>query len=145
VPVLRKLCGRCGTDVTREKRVKSETGEYYCHGCWEDSYRASGLVPAYACCRCGGAFAFDDVFQATEGLVCRRCRQGMSPADLGPDIDGLLEAAAEIGGEASPVFTPAPVHFRRGKASQRAMILWMVGAAVLFGLIIALVALLRPS
>lgn len=145
MPAMRKLCTRCGMDVTREKRVKSETGEYYCHHCWEASHRASGLVAAYTCCRCGGAYGFDDVFQATEGLVCRRCRAGMSPADLGPDTDALLDAAAEIGGEASPVFTPAPVYFRRRKASQRAMILWMVGAVVAFGLIIALVAILKPA
>jgi hypothetical protein len=69
----------------------------------------------------------------------------MSPADFGPDTDALLAAAEEVGGESSPVFTPASVHYRRRKASSRAMILWMVGAVVAFGLIIALVALLKPS
>lgn len=89
LPALRKLCAGCGKDVTREKRVRDEHGEYFCHDCWSEKLAARGEEPGYVCNTCGGLFPSAGVYQDRDELICRNCY-----AQRVVDPNALLAAAA---------------------------------------------------
>src|SRR5829696_8959019 len=73
LPSSRKLCARCGRDVTHEKRVRAPGGEYFCPGCWSEAAAEYGGSAAYTCAVCGGSFTADQIFQDGDRLICRAC------------------------------------------------------------------------
>ena len=77
LPAIRKLCAGCGSDVTRDKRVRDEqTSEYYCHDCWDNKQAARGEVyVGYVCHVCRMAFASDQVYQEedVDAVICHDC------------------------------------------------------------------------
>lgn len=118
VPAARKLCFRCGTDITAAKRVKDDAGEYYCHPCWED-LGVSGRRRKSACSGCGRTFGFEHLAPGVDGAyVCRVC---LSKRD---DPDALLDAAARVaagaGDAGGGVATMAPPAARPAVAPARA-------------------------
>src|ERR1700722_8291103 len=70
IAVLRKLCSRCGRDVTASPRLKDASGEYFCQPCWLEVCEAQGKEPAYHCGVCGGQFADDQVYQEKTQYIC---------------------------------------------------------------------------
>ena len=102
LPAVRKLCTTCGKDVTREKRVRDEAGEYYCHDCWDARLAARGEEPGYVCNTCRGVFPSDQVYQERDDTtICFGCYEQRNL-----DPNALLEAAASAGDEAPAVFAP---------------------------------------
>lgn len=145
LPASRKLCGRCSMDVSREKRVKDVSGEYYCHTCWTQICEEAGYAPGFVCGKCGQTFSFDDVYQVGDALVCRGCKtgipQGVQIDDVDPDQ--LLEAAAEMGDASPVIFTPTTTYRRwrwRRPTEVWVMVAWIVGIAC-FAILAALVAI----
>jgi hypothetical protein len=108
LPAVRKLCTSCGKDVTREKRVRDEAGEYFCHACWEERLAARGEEPGYVCNTCRRVFPSDHVYQVGEETICHGCYQQQTL-----DPNALLEAAADAGDEAPVVFAPTSISIRK--------------------------------
>ena len=136
LPAIRKLCAGCGTDVTRTKRSRDETGEYYCPDCWSARLAARGDEPAYACDACGQLFPPDQIFRNGDEQVCADCYRQRNL-----DPDALLAAAVQAGDEAPTVFNPASSY--RGKPADFpwgwiafgiAVLVATVGAVVLLSL-----------
>jgi hypothetical protein len=101
LPAIRKLCAICSCDVTREKRVRDDAGEYFCHTCWEARLAERGEEPGYVCFTCRQVFASDQVYQDGDELICHACH-----AQRTLDPNELLAAAADAGDDAPAVFTP---------------------------------------
>jgi len=99
LPSVRKLCAACGDDVTRVKRIRDDSGEYYCHDCWARKLAASGEEPGYVCQTCRQVFPSDDVYQDGDDIICKQCLQ-----ERNLDPNDLLEAASHVGDEAPAVF-----------------------------------------
>lgn len=100
--VQRKLCASCGQDVSRQKRVRDEAGEYYCHGCWESRLAARGEEVGYICGACRKVFGSGEVYQDGEGAICFSCH-----ADRELDPNALLAAAAAADDSGSAIFYPS--------------------------------------
>jgi ribosomal protein L37E len=101
LPAVRKLCVTCGHDITREKRVRDEAGEYSCHGCWEARLAARGEEPGYVCRTCGRVFLSDQVYQDGDEVICHGCYDVRSV-----DPNALLDAAAEAGDVETAAYSP---------------------------------------
>ena len=139
VAVLRKLCVRCGRDISNEPRFKEPiSGEYYCHPCWLELCESAGKEPAYPCGSCGQFFAGDEVYQEQKQYICKSCHAARSSD--GSEAAGILQAlgTAEESPTSIPTGYPSPyVHSvrdqraRRKRRDQWIMIGSMVGAAIL--------------
>jgi ribosomal protein L37E len=132
---VRKLCAGCGKDVTREKRVRDDMGEYFCHGCWEERLAARGEEPGYVCNTCRRVFPSDQVYQDGEETVCHACYSQRTM-----DPNALLEAAASAGDDAPAVF--APSYSVRRAAPIPWGLIW-VGVGLLVALVVAIVVMSR--
>jgi hypothetical protein len=139
VAVFRKLCSRCGRDVTRSPRLKNASGEYYCQPCWLEVCEAQGKEPAYQCGECGGLFPDDQVYQEKTQYVCKECFAART-SDAGNAVAALSGLAeAEQSPETAPAgFTPSyytsTVAARNAEQARRARVLLMVtmvGATIL--------------
>lgn len=106
VPAISKVCCACGVDVAQQRRVKDDTGRYYCHPCWSertvDGYQAMGddhratdqrggmtaAPPVVACARCS------ELFEAPPGQTkCPTCQSKTdadAPHSHGARFPGVL-------------------------------------------------------
>lgn len=139
LPAQRKICVRCGTDVTNAKRVKDAAGEYYCQPCW-DELGTAGRPRTCACSNCGRTFRCEVLLAGADGgYVCPVC------LDKRNDPDNLLAAAADAAeGEplaASTRASRAADAFDDARAAElrRLGIVWSIifAAVVTFLLIVA--------
>lgn len=134
LPAVRKLCAGCGKDVTREKRVRDEAGEYYCHPCWDERLAARGEEAGYVCNTCRGVFASDQVYQERDDTtICFGCFEQRNF-----DPNALLEVAAHAGDEAPAVIVP---HTYAKRPAQLPWGLISMGIALAIALIIVAVVL----
>jgi len=138
VAIFRKLCSRCGRDVTRSPRLKDASGEYFCQPCWLEVCEARGTDPAYQCGECGGLFPDDQVYQEKTQYVCKACFAART-SDAGGAVAALSGLAeAEQSPEAAPAFAPSyytnTVAARNAEQARRArtmVIAAIVGATIL--------------
>jgi hypothetical protein len=105
IAVLRKLCSRCGRDVSNAPRLKDASGEYFCQPCWIEVCEARGTEPAYQCGECNALFAGDEVYQEKTQYICKACFAAR--ADPGGKAADVLSGLAEA--EESPETVPSYV------------------------------------
>ena len=89
LPAVRKLCAVCGGDLTHSKKVRDDTGEYFCHDCWDQRLAARGEQPGYICRTCRHLFPPEAVYQDGDEVICHGCH-----AHQTLDPNALMEAAA---------------------------------------------------
>jgi DNA-directed RNA polymerase subunit RPC12/RpoP len=110
LPAIRKLCAGCGADVTRGRRTRDESGEYFCPDCWAAQPAARGGQVSYACHTCGQSFTPDQVYQDRHEVICVGCYEQRTL-----DPDALLEVAAHAGDDAPAVFATPRTYRRRSE------------------------------
>ena len=136
LPASRKLCVRCSRDVTREKRTKDATGEYYCADCWSTVTAESTGKGNFECAACGDVFAAHEVTQVGEKFLCRTCRMAKRRGV------GTLDATAGAEADVPPdVETFSSYQARHRRQRNVRIALWCVaGALLLTAVVIALYA-----
>src|SRR5437868_2622093 len=76
-----KICARCGADVSGRRRVKDESGHYYCPACAATVAATAPRRPAggdFTCSQCRGAFEQDEVYDLDGQVICHECYADMA-------------------------------------------------------------------
>lgn len=136
IPAQRKMCFRCGSDITNAKRVKDTAGEYYCAPCW-DEMGAAERPKRCACSGCGRTFNFEHLSPDAGGAyVCPPC------LERNDDPNRLLAAAAAVEDVERPAPSPRagqvvdPYDAQRSAELLRLGVIWsIVFAAIVTALL----------
>lgn len=147
VAFVRKLCTRCGTDISSTHRLRDSTGQYYCETCWLETCAQSGQTPLYPCCECGGWFASEHIYRLKYEYICTGCWElKTSETTRGDQAEAVLTALATAGespeaaaghAHAPSVYTSAVAArlAEREKKNRRLLIAAIVVGTVLFVLL----------
>ena len=72
---VRKICCKCGRDVTGAARMKDHDGRYWCVPCGEADRRHQAHDVAGICEGCGESFSRSQLMQIAGQSLCLPCRK----------------------------------------------------------------------
>ena len=75
VTTMKKICFKCGVEVTGKPRIKDEEGRYYCVPCGQAEEMQRMHVKAGICEGCGESFSKSQLMLIGGKQLCTRCRK----------------------------------------------------------------------
>ena len=69
----RKVCVKCGTDVSNAKRMKGSKGEYWCYDCGTKDQMSKGGGMLTPCADCGKPCVPTSLYRRDGDYVCSSC------------------------------------------------------------------------
>jgi formylmethanofuran dehydrogenase subunit E len=95
----KKICVKCGMDVTQSRRMKDHDGNYWCIPCGEKDRLSRMHKDAGICEGCGESFNHGQLMNIGGQYLCQRCRYRKFGSNSGAAARGWIRSIKSLFGK----------------------------------------------